>query len=133
MDIEVLKKAFLETSYIINGEEDIVLKIGTMPEELLSEFPSISTWAFLTAWNPLPEILTQDENRARNIALKDELSAKGFSVRHGVGVSDTEDWWEDSFFIADISLDEARSISSRFGQLAFLFGDRRSGNQLIFT
>jgi hypothetical protein len=133
MDIEVLKKAFLETSYIINGEEDIVLKIGIMPEELLSEFPSISTWAFLTAWNPLPEILTQDENRARNIALKDELSAKGFSVRHGVGVSDTEDWSEDSFFIADISLDVARSISSRFGQLAFLFGDRRSGNQLIFT
>jgi hypothetical protein len=42
-------------------------------------------------------------------------------------------WSEESFLIENIEQEDARTASAKFGQLAFLFGDRNSGNQLIFT
>jgi hypothetical protein len=104
-----------------------------MPSKLLSEYSRINTWAFITAWNPLPKILTKLENNIRNNQLKIQLNEEGFIFHLGVGISKNEDWSEDSFFIENIDLETANDLSLKYGQLAFLYGDKLNGNQLIFT
>jgi hypothetical protein len=133
MDTDKIETSFLETNYLILLENKIVLKIGVMPSQLFSEFPQIKTWAFITAWNPLPDILTKSENDIRNNQLKVQLKEDGFIFYPGVGISKNEDWSEDSFFIENIELKTANNISLKYGQLAFLYGDKVKGNQLIFT
>ena len=134
MDSNQIEQAFLETNYIAEIENNpIVLKIGETPEILIQRFPKIKTWAFITAWNPLPDILTKSENDIRNNQLKVQLKEEGFIFYPGVGISKNEVWSEESFFIENIELETANEISLKFGQLAFLYGDGAKGNQLIFT
>ena len=134
MDSNQIEQAFLETNYIAEIENNpIVLKIGEIPKDLIQRFPQIKTWAFITAWNPLPDILTKTQNDFRNLALKKQLLEKGYLIHAGIGVSKNEDWSEDSFFIENIKLETANAISLKYGQLAFLYGDHIIGNQLIFT
>ena len=133
MDSDKIETAFLETNYIILLENKVTLKIGEMPSKLLSEYSRINTWAFITAWNPLPKILTKLENNIRNNQLKIQLNEEGFIFHLGVGISKNEDWSEDSFFIENIDLETANALSLKYGQLAFLYGDKLNGNQLIFT
>lgn len=129
-----IEKAFLETNYIVQIENNpIVLKIGETPNKLIQNFPQIKTWAFITAWNPLPDILAKSENDIRNNQLKVQLKQEGFIFYPGVGISKNEDWSEDSFFIENIELVTANNISLKYGQFAFLYGDKVNGNQLIFT
>ena len=134
MDSNQIEQAFLETNYIAEIENNpIVLKIGETPENLIQRLPKIKTWAFITAWNPHPDILTKSENDIRNNQLKVQLKDDGFIFYPGVGISKNEDWSEDSFFIENIELETANDISLKFGQLAFLYGDVAKGNKLIFT
>ena len=128
-----IEQAFLETSYIIHLQGEIVLRIGEMPADLLKQLPSLETWAFITAWNPLPDILSKAENDVRNAALQRHLIDQGYTVHNGIGISKDQSWSEESFFIENISLEDARQASAKFGQLAFVYGDRETGNRLIFT
>ena len=128
-----IEQAFLETSYIIHLQGEIVLRIGEMPADLLKQLPSLETWAFITAWNPLPDILSKAENDVRNAALQRHLIDQGYTVHNGIGISKDQSWSEESFFIENISLEDARQASAKFGQLAFVYGDRKNGNQLVFT
>jgi hypothetical protein len=104
-----------------------------VPADLLTLFPLLETWAFVTAWNPLPDILTKAENEKRNEDLQRHLLDQGYSILKGIGISKDQNWSEESFFIENIQLEEARTASVKFGQLAFVFGDRKNGNQLVFT
>jgi hypothetical protein len=133
MKTNEIEQAFLETSYIIHLQSDIVLKIGEMPADLLEHLPLLKTWAFITAWNPLPDILSKAENEQRNEDLQQYLLDRGYSIHKGIGISKDQSWAEESFFIENIELEDARTASAQFGQLAFVYGDKDSGNQLVFT
>ncbi len=50
-----LTTAFLETSYIAYLDRKIVLKVGQLPDMIVQHFPHIKSWAFITAWKPLPD------------------------------------------------------------------------------
>jgi hypothetical protein len=128
-----IEQAFLETNYIIKFESNIILKIGELPTQLIHNFPEIKTWAFITAWNPLPDILTKAQNDIRNLALKKQMIEDRYVLHTGIGISKNEDWLEESFFIENITLNKANAVSAKYGQLAFLYGDQTKGNQLIFT
>ena len=133
MKTNEIEQAFLETNYIVHLQSDIVLKIGEMPADLLGHLRLLKTWAFITAWNPLPDILSKVENEQRNEHLQQYLLDRGYSIHKGIGISKDQSWSEKSFFIENISLADARTASAQFGQLAFVYGDRESGNQLVFT
>ena len=133
MKTNEIEQAFLETQYIIHLQSEIVLKIGEMPSDLLEHLPLIKTWAFITAWNPLPDILSKVENEQRNENLQRYLLDRDYSIHKGIGISKDQTWSEESFFIENIELEDARTASAKFGQLAFVFGVRESGNQLVFT
>ena len=133
MKTNEIEQAFLETQYVIHLQSDIVLKIGEMPADLLEHLPLLKTWAFITAWNPLPDILSKSENEQRNEDLRGYLKDRGYSIHKGIGISKDQFWSEESFFIENIELEDARTASAQFGQLAFVYGERESDNQLIFT
>jgi hypothetical protein len=133
MNTNEIELAFIETNYIIHLQGEIVLRIGDIPAGLLAQIPLLETWAFITAWNPLPDILSKAENELRNAALQNHLIDHSYTVHNGIGVSKDQTWSEDSFFIENISLEDARQASAKFGQLAFVYGDRETGNRLIFT
>jgi hypothetical protein len=128
-----IEQAFLETSYIVHLQSDIVLKIGEMTADLMEHLPLLKTWAFITSWNPLPDILSKAENEQRNEDLQQYLLERGYSIHKGIGISKDQSWAEESFFIENIELEDARAASAQFGQLAFVYGERESVNQLVFT
>jgi hypothetical protein len=133
MNTNKIEQAFLETNYIIHLQGEIVLRIGEIPADLLEQLPLLETWAFITAWNPLPDILSKSENNLRNASLQRHLIDQGYTIHNGIGISKDQSWSEESFFIENISLKDARQASAKFGQLAFVFGDLKNGNQLVFT
>jgi hypothetical protein len=133
MKTNEIEQAFIETQYVIHLQSDIVLKIGEMPADLFEHLPLLKTWAFITAWNPLPDILSKAENEQRNEDLERYLLDRGYNIHKGIGISKDQTWSEVSFFIENIELEDARLASMQFGQLAFVYGDRNNGNQLIFT
>ena len=131
-----LEAAFLKTNYTVLKndifKEEIVLKIGEK-NELSSALPSLIEWAFITAWNPLPEILSNEQNKQRNTAFITELNKNGFVSHLGLGISDDGKWFEKSLFIENISKEKAMIYAKKYGQLAFVHGIKNQKAELIFT
>jgi hypothetical protein len=65
--------------------------------------------------------------------LQQYLFDRGYSIHNGIGISKDQSWSEESFFIENIELEDARTASAKFGQLAFVYGERESENRLVFT
>ena len=127
--------AFKSTNYIILKNEvfpkDIILNIGIINEN--NQVSTIKEWAFITAWNPLPEILSLEENLERNNALLTELTAMSYVCHLGKGVSSDGQWQEESFFIENIDIETAFKIAKKYGQLAFIYGCLNKEIELIYT
>jgi hypothetical protein len=127
--------AFRSTSYIILKNDifpnDIILKIGIINE--ISPDESIKEWAFITAWNPLPEVLSLEENVLRNNSLLTELTSLGYISHKGKGVSSDGQWQEESFFIENIDKLFALAISNKYGQLAFVHGVLNKEAELVYS
>lgn len=135
MTPEELDLAFKSTNYIILKNDvfpdDITLKIGVINE--ICPDKSFKEWAFITAWNPLPEILSFEENVERNNALLTELTSLGYISHKGKGVSSDGQWQEESFFIENIDKLTALAISNKYGQLAFVHGVLNKDAELVYS
>jgi len=135
MTPEEIDIAFKSTNFIILKNEvfpkDVILNIGIINKS--NSLLSIKEWAFITAWNPLPEILTIEENLERNNALLTELTAMGYVCHLGKGVSSDGQWQEESFFIENIDKISALAISKKYGQLAFVHGGLNTEAELVYS
>lgn len=130
------RTAFENTQFIVYGEaylaENIVIEIGKTPFKLFELFPKLKSWAFITAWNPLPIILSEEENFKRNILMESDIAIKGFKFYRGIGKAKDEGWQEASIFILDINEAKATKIGAKYGQMAYVFGIKNKPAQLIF-
>jgi len=74
-----LTTAFLNTKYTILSDdvfkEKVILKIGEIVD-FNSTLPDLEEWTFITAWNPLPDILSNELNRKRNTVLLADIDKK---------------------------------------------------------
>ena len=135
MTPEELDLAFKSTNYIILKNDffpnDITLNIDIINK--ISPDESIKEWAFITAWNPLPEVLSLEENIVRNNLLKAELVSLGYVCHLGKGVSSDGQWHEESFFIENIDKLAALAISNKYGQLAFVHGVLNKEAELVYS
>ena len=129
MTPEQLHQAFLNTSFKVLTKPEFTIKI----DRVVSEAQQLNSWAFITAWNPSPEILSLEENRNRNQNLEEEISSFGLKYCHGIGISADEQWSEESFFIENISLDKANEWAVKYGQLAFIYGKKSEKAKLVYT
>ncbi len=127
--------AFKSTDYIVLKNEiipsDVILKIGIVND--INGITKISEWVFITAWNPLPEILSDAENIKRNNELFNELLSLGYVCHLGKGVSSDGKWQEDSFFIENINRNTALSLANKYGQLAFVYGTLNTAAELVYS
>ena len=132
----ILTTAFLNTNYSILSDdvfkEKVILKIGETVD-FNSTLPHLEEWTFITAWNPLPDILSNELNRKRNTALLAEINKNGFKTHLGIGTSEDGKWFEDSFFVENISKEKALFYAQKFGQVAFVHGKKNQKAELVFT
>lgn len=132
MTPEEIHLTFLSTNFIIQKNDvfpvDIILKIGSFHHLNLN----IKTWAFITAWNPLPTILTYEENVVRNNNLLSDINNDGYVCHLGKGVSADGKWEEESFFIENINKANTLELAVKYGQMAFVYGELNHEAELIY-
>ena len=72
----------------------------------------------ITAWNPFSKELSLTENRARNIALHQELLEMGAELLKAVGRSNDWMWLEESFAVKGISQSKMIQLAKKYQQNA---------------
>ncbi len=136
MNIDELKQAYWNTNYIINKnsifKEGLTLHINKVTN-LKNALPELKEWAFITAWNPNSIQLSKQENEQKNANLLDDISSKGYISHLGSGISQDGKWSEDSFFIENISKEEALVYALKYEQCAFVYGKVNQVSELIWT
>ncbi len=106
--------------------------IGQISEELeyYLEKVNTSTWAFITAYNPMSVVLSHEENERRNLGL--QVKIKEYQYLPGEGRDPLGGWTpERSFLILNISLEKANGLAKEFEQKAIVFGEKGSSAELI--
>jgi hypothetical protein len=124
-----LHQAFLNTTYRVLQAPFIDIKIN----QANAEFDKLENWAFITAWNPSPDILSLEENQNRNKQLEQDIKQLGLKYSLGLGISKDGNWSEESIFIENIDIYKANELSSKYGQLAFVYGIRNQDAVLYYT
>jgi len=127
--------AFEQTNYVVYPTENksVAIKINHTPTSLLPFFPELKSWAVITAWNPLPDVLSLEENNTRNEALRLDIEALGLQYCPANGIAINEMWMEEGFFIQNCTQQQANTLAAKFGQLAFVYGEISEVAKLIYT
>ena len=132
-----MHQEFLETDYIDFKNQifkkEVVLKINQAADVIYYARGDLKTCAFITAWNPISEILSLDVNKSRNLEMKNDLTLQGYNFHKGIGVSADKKWSEESYLIENIDQDAANEIALKYGQKVFVFIDANRMTKLIYT
>jgi hypothetical protein len=113
---------------------DIRIRPGhTSPSlDRVLETRAVSTWAYITAWNPGSTELSRSENDVRHARLKEELMHLGYEAFEGHGEPADSDWApEQSLLVLGVSEEDAVAIGRSFGQSAIVAGERGSTAKLV--
>lgn len=134
MTKEEIHQAFADTNFIVyhTDEKSITLKVNNTSEKLELHFPELESWCFITAFNPLPEILEIEENQKRNKQLEHDIQNLGLKYLNGKGVSADGNWSEESFLILNCTLSTAKELGNKYKQVAIVFGKKGKMNELIY-
>ncbi len=128
-----LKQKYLDTDYIISDDPPLLMKIGEQSDDLrvLLGSMGVETAAFMTAWNPRSEQLTDDENDDRQGALLTDIET--VRLNYLVGYGQGEDWQEYSYLVLGIDKDQATAMATRFEQNAYVWIGPAGIPELITT
>ena len=129
-----LWKAYEETDFIVHTKPEIALNIGQFSEQLKQFLNShkVTSAAFVTAYNPFSQQLSEDENSERHTRLVDEIQSRGLSLFQGLGQHPNHQWQgEPSVLILGIALEAAKKLARTYEQNAFVWCDEACTPQLI--
>ena len=131
----VLWSAYESTVFCatLDGTE-IRIRPGEMhaPLDHALEARSVTTWAYVTAWNPGSRELSSRENDARHERLKEDIVRLGFEAFEGEGQLTHAAWVpERSLLVLGVPASEAVAIGRRYGQNAIVFGQHRREARLL--
>jgi hypothetical protein len=127
-------KAYLEADYRVTAAEPFVLNIGRASPELALRLKLERTdgAAFITAWNPCGEQVSDTENRAAQQRLLAEIKALGFACLDGEGRDPSGRWpAEPSFLVFGISLEAAKKLAGQFHQNGFVYAGSDATPRLV--
>lgn len=134
MDVQQkdFEKIYLEAYYYvfdINHSIKLNAKNSELDDLLIDN--KLSSWAYITAYNPKSIPLCESENISRNENLFNEI--KNHIVYKGESGCKKGNWEaEIGYLILGIELDEAVKLASKYEQNAFIFGELNQNAQLIF-
>ena len=106
---------------VVNPKIDIYLKkVNAELNSFLKEH-NFTSWCFITAWNPFSKALTLDKNNELNALLEADL--KEYNIYPAEGKDTLGDWPpEISFFVGNISREQAIFLGEKYEQNAIVFG-----------
>ncbi len=129
-----LIQAYLATHYRVDATLPFVLKVGE-PSDSLSQLltqKNAECAAYLTACNPLGQLLTDADNIRRQSELENELNRRSLQFIHGTGQGIQGEWpGEASFLIFGLSLEASRALARQYEQNAFVWCAKDAIPQLI--
>jgi len=129
-----LWEAYKKTHFIVQSTPEFVLKIGQYSEELkhLLTHHSLSTAAFITAYNPFSQQLSEGENFKRQEKLVKEIQSRGLNLIQGLGQDPDHKWeGEPSVLVLGIALEAAKKLARSYEQNAFVWCDESCTPELI--
>jgi hypothetical protein len=135
MSKEIYNEAFLNTVFkvILSLSEFYEIRVGQENVLVDLKLSGVSSWAYITAWNPLPTTCTLEENRMRDQSIRADLDALSLKYIEGIGESLDGIWYEESLFIKNITKEQAESLAYKYGQVAYLFANGNDKAELIYT
>lgn len=119
-----LLKSFEETNYIVHHKPQITMRIGqTCPElQELLKAGGYTSAAFITAWNPYSQPLSEAANATRQCMLQSDINALHLTNMPGIGQHPSNNWpGEESLFVLGIDQDAARALARKYEQWAFVW------------
>ena len=120
-----LLKAYIETSYELHlraVDFPVALRIGQPYPKILDSYSWDAGLAVMTAWNPVSQPLSLDDNMMRQAAFMKGLKDDGYTdICEAIGRSLTGPWAEKSIGVFDISLEHALQYGSKQGQNAVVW------------
>jgi hypothetical protein len=126
-----LLEAYKNTKYNVS-QHDLVIEIGKLNDklnELLNKYNS-TEWAFITAFNPYSNVLTENENVERHNELK-KLTDR-YITFEGHGVGEDPSWEPElSLLIIGITKEVSILIGNKFEQNAIIIGKIYSVPELL--
>jgi hypothetical protein len=135
MSKEIYNEAFLNTVFkvILSLSEFYEIRVGQENVLVDLKLSGVSSWAYITAWNPLPTTCTLEENRMRDQSIRADLDALSLEYIEGIGEALDGKWYEESLFIKNITKEQAESLAYKYGQVAYLFANGNDKAELIYT
>lgn len=127
-------QAYRETEFRVFSEASLVLKIFEKCEDLMSLYKmhQSETCAFITACNPLGELLSNEQNSDLQKQLEEEIQFRGLVLIAGEGKHPVGDWpGEPSYLVFDLSLEAAKTLGRKFHQNAIVWCGPDAVPQLI--
>lgn len=125
-----LINAYNNTEYQVFNPP-MVIKIGIKNQDLndLLISANVTSWAYITAFNPFSNSLSKEENLKRHNELKVKIS--NYKFFEGEGVGEDKSWEpEVSFLIIGIPINEAIEIGEFYEQNAIVVGEINGVPQL---
>lgn len=129
-----LETLYRQARYIVEDDETrFTIRLGE-PNEALNELLrkcEAGTWAYMTAYNPNSQPLSDEENQQRQADLISTLEQSDHAYLHGYGTGD--DWDpEPSLIVLGIDRDAAIELGKEFGQNAILWGKADGDAELVW-
>lgn len=119
-----LIRAYREAKYVVQYLEPIELRIGRVNENLkgLLEVFNVTTAAFITAFNPYSEVLSDAENEQAQNQLRMDIESLGYEGVLGFGQDIAEEWpREQSFLAVGITESQAEALADKYGQNGYVW------------
>ena len=129
-----LISAYEVTNFHVKANPAFTLNVGQLSNALLRLFKEneVSSAAFITAFNPYSQSLSDEENRKKNDQLKANLISLKLIFINGFGQDPAGQWaGEASFLVLGIGLEAAKKLGNQFEQNAIVWSDSDAIPQLI--
>jgi hypothetical protein len=125
--------AYRSTNYGVNAASGFILNVDQPSPNLvrLHQKHQVTCSAYITAYNPFSNTLTQSENESRHQKLLSIVKAKKLAYYEGEGQGLDCDWREKSLLILGLDLATAKQIGNDFEQNAVIWADANGVPQLI--
>ena len=127
--------AYENTQYtILEPKVSILLNQKNPILDKWLEEKNVSSWAFITAFNPYSILLPEEKNLTAQDLFREKITSLGLSFLEGKGEPFNGDFpTEDSLFIFGISKEKSMEIATEFEQNAFLFGSIYESSEILYT
>ncbi len=131
-----LRKAFEETRYHVLIQAPFLLQLGQAQAALGALYRQHQTdcSCFITAFNPMGELLDKDENIERHAQLGRALGAAGLAALPAVAQHPANGWpAEPGFLVIGLGRDDAQRWAAQWEQLAVVWTSADMVPQLLET